>query len=290
MQDEFGYNGGSVPRPWEHFDGRWKAIGSKLANIFGVGDDGMPFRLLDVGSNHGYFSLQAAAQHPRAEVVGIEGSVGVGNGKMGLEGGTDAILGTHGVQTHLHWAGRLGLHNCWVVPEVWDYARVKELTSDGCPICDVLLLLSVVHHIDRLSAAQYAEASMSGLQGFMDLLAKTFILADVVFIELPGQRDLRSAFRTYATPEKILRAAAAASGRQWQFAGPLYAATWFGNRELWQMQVERTEPHASPRPLDDLFSARFNSKDVQPTARSPAELRQAEHRLRRKSRARHRSF
>ena len=64
LRAAFAYDAGSggpssTTRPWEHFEGRWAAIRRSLERAFGAGSGGKPFRLLDVGSNNGFFSLQA---------------------------------------------------------------------------------------------------------------------------------------------------------------------------------------------------------------------------------------
>jgi hypothetical protein len=65
------------------------------------------FSLLDLGSCHGFFSLQAAVGYPNSLVVGVEGSVGVGNGTTGLAGTEDDIISTKAIQTHCRWIDNL---------------------------------------------------------------------------------------------------------------------------------------------------------------------------------------
>mmetsp|Transcript_51619 Transcript_51619/g.83742 ORF Transcript_51619/g.83742 Transcript_51619/m.83742 type:complete len:387 (-) Transcript_51619:156-1316(-) len=251
---DFTYRGGTVPRPWDQFTGRWAAIERRLSEAFGTGSGGKRFRLIDIGSNYGFFSLQTAVHHPRAEVIGVEGSAGVGNGKAGvlpsrsgvLSGAEPEILQTPAVQNQLRWTKRLGLSNCFVAPEVWDLAHIQRLAAKGWPICDATLLLSVVHHIDRLSLNQYEEASFSRTEGFIKLLGTFLRLANLHFIELPGERDLRSVFKAYGpSPKDVLQAAADASGLRWQLTGPLFATRWFGNRELWELRCKDWSPPLS---------------------------------------------
>eukprot|EP00929_Paragymnodinium_shiwhaense_P077373 TRINITY_DN39831_c0_g1_i1.p1 TRINITY_DN39831_c0_g1~~TRINITY_DN39831_c0_g1_i1.p1 ORF type:complete len:305 (-),score=52.40 TRINITY_DN39831_c0_g1_i1:59-973(-) len=223
----FTYKGGRVVRPWEQFTGRWSAISRRLEQLFGSSGGGRSFRAVDVGSNYGFFSLQTALQHPAAEVVGIEGSVGVGNGKVGVtsDGDVSEILQTPAVENYLSWSHRLGLKNCYLAPEVWDMLRVEELGAAGWPICDVCFELSVIHHIDRLSHAHYKQMGWSRSEGFVKLLATFLRLAPVHFVELPGQRDLRHVFKEHGpSPRGVLEAAAAESGLQWQLTGPLFTA------------------------------------------------------------------
>lgn len=253
-EHEFTYLAGSTDRPWNQFTGRWLALQPHLAEMLAACGDERPLRVVDVGSCTGFFALQVAHRHPEADVVGVEGSVGVGNGTVGMAGTARQILRTHAVQTHLRWIRRLGLPNCFVAPEVWDYTRVCELASSGnSPICDVLLLLSILHHIDSVSVQQYASAGLSRLDGIVSLISKVLCLAPRHFVELPNRPFLAAAYDAFQTQRGILEAAAKASGHQWRFRGPIYTAEWFGVRELWLMEVaDQMAPldvHVCPFPL-----------------------------------------
>lgn len=238
-EQDFTYLAGSQDRPWEHFVGRWEAIRPRLSEILARCGTDRPLRVLDVGSCRGYFSLQAAHRHPEADVVGIEGSVGVGNGGAGMQGSVRQILWTPAVQMHLRWIQRAALPNCFVAPEVWDYTRVCSLASGGRPICDAMFLLSVVHHIDSISTRQYEDAGLSRADGTVDLLAKLLLLSPYHFVELPNRPWMAAAYDKYHTHRGILNAAVKASGRAWRFRGPIYQSEWFGQREL--LIIEATE-------------------------------------------------
>lgn len=250
-EHEFTYLAGSVDRPWNHFTGRWEAMKPHLADMLQACGSDRPLRVVDLGACTGFFSLQAAHWHPEADVVAVEGSVGVGNGSAGMMGTAMQILGTAACQTQLRWIGRLGLPNCFVAPEVWDYARVCELASQKRPICDILFLLSIVHHIDSLSVQQYASVGLSRLEGFMDLLAKLLMLAPRHFVELPNKPWLTVAYEAHGTQQAILMAAARATGREWILRGPIYTVDWFGPRELLILEVKE------PMPSVDLHSCSF---------------------------------
>eukprot|EP00913_Durusdinium_trenchii_P016294 g15313.t1 len=84
-EDEFTY----IDRPWPHFVTRWAAIDATLQDAFGEAG----FTLLDLGSCSGFFSLQAAVAYPNAQIVGVEGSVGIGNGTLGVDGSQDGVHG-----------------------------------------------------------------------------------------------------------------------------------------------------------------------------------------------------
>merc|ERR1719482_132758 len=102
-ESEFTYLVNATDRPWTHFNGRWQAIKPRLAEIFRACGNDRPLRLVDVGSCTGFFSLQVAHRHPEADVIAVEGSVGIGNGVVGMAGTVRQILSTPAVMTHLRW-------------------------------------------------------------------------------------------------------------------------------------------------------------------------------------------
>mmetsp|Transcript_36598 Transcript_36598/g.67069 ORF Transcript_36598/g.67069 Transcript_36598/m.67069 type:complete len:393 (-) Transcript_36598:39-1217(-) len=236
-EKEFSYQAGSTGRPWAHFTGRWEAIKPRLAKALSSAPVNVPRRVVDVGSCTGYFSLQVANAHPEADVIGVEGSVGIGNGTVGMAGSVRDILQTRAVQTHLRWLKRLRLENCLISPEVWDYERIEKMSASGRPICDVLLLLSIVHHIEGVAAEQLAAAGYSKTEGFIVLMSKLLLLAPTHFIEMPYRPWLESVYEKYGTQRAILGAAAEATGLEWKFTGPIYQADWFGPREVWMLEV-----------------------------------------------------
>eukprot|EP00913_Durusdinium_trenchii_P020760 g19500.t1 len=59
---------------------------------------------------------------------------------------------------------RLNLTNCVLAPDVWDLTKVAALASQPGYLCDVTLLLSVVHHIDNVSLDQYAAKGLSRVE------------------------------------------------------------------------------------------------------------------------------
>jgi len=242
---EFTYVAGSQDRPWQQFTGRWKAIRPHLERAMQAADSDRPLRIVDLGSCTGFFSLQAAHRHPEADVVAIEGSVGVGNGTIGMAGSVRQILSTGAVSTHLRWIQRLNLPNCFVAPEVWDYSRVCDLVSQGRPIADCMFALSVIHHVDNVSLQQYERAGLNRVDGAIDLIGKMLLLSPRHFIELPNTPWLQEVYDRFHTQRAVLEAAALASGREWSFKGPIYSTEWFGIREVWHLEVKVRMP-----PLD----------------------------------------
>eukprot|EP00930_Biecheleria_cincta_P080469 TRINITY_DN6873_c0_g2_i1.p1 TRINITY_DN6873_c0_g2~~TRINITY_DN6873_c0_g2_i1.p1 ORF type:complete len:483 (+),score=94.07 TRINITY_DN6873_c0_g2_i1:200-1648(+) len=234
-----------IERPWSHFLNRWAAIDFEMRKTF-MKLSG--FTIIDVGSCCGFFSLQAAAGYSHAVVVGVEGSVGVGNGTMGVGGTQDEIIETKAIQTHLKWVQKLDLRNCAVAPDVWDYQRVCALAAQGRYICHAMLLLSVVHHIDNISVDQYAAAGLDRVQGTVSLMANLLQLAPRHFVELPARPWLDHVYIAFVTARAFLDAAAQATGRRWKFIGPLTISEWYGRRELWLIEQEGEEAFAEPLP------------------------------------------
>lgn len=235
---EFSYIG----RPWETFTGRWAAIREAFleehARSWGKPKkfgEAAPFTLLDVGSNNGYFSLQTAAAFPESTVIGIEGSVGVGNGSVGTSRcDWQALSKTDAVRTHLRWIRKLQLENCVVAPEVWDYDSVRSLVESGLCV-DAMLSLSVVHHIDNHSADKQkmpAKGPMR-LKATMDLLSDLLKLAWAHVIELPDRPWLDHVHEAFeGNPQAILEAVCKRTGFQWEMR-KIYENAWIGHRELW---------------------------------------------------------
>lgn len=244
---EFSY----IERPWSHFVTRWAAIDVELEAAYGDS----AFSLLDLGSCCGFFSLQVASGYPQSTVLGIEGSVGVGNGTIGVDGTEDEIVQTKAIQTHLRWIDKLYLSNCLLSPEVWDYRRVCSLAALGRPVVDVLLSLSVIHHIDNISHHQYEEDGITKVQGTVQLVAKLLHLAPRHFIELPDRPWIDHVHNAYTSHRAFLEDAARASGKRWNFVGPLCISAWYGTRELWMMEevgARRGAP-VPPQALRALF-------------------------------------
>jgi len=226
-----------IDRPWQHFVTRWAAIDDGLQKAFGEEH----FSMLDLGSCCGFFSLQAAVAYPNAHIVGVEGSVGIGNGTIGIEGSQEQIIETKAIQTHLHWISRLKLPNCLVAPDVWDFNKVCAMASQKGYLCDVMLLLSVVHHMDNVSFEQYAAKGLNRVEGSLELMAELLRLAPRHFIELPDQPWLQHIYERFGTAVQFLHAAAKISGRNWRFTGPLVVSEWYGRRELWLLEEPEIE-------------------------------------------------
>ncbi|CAJ1394684.1 unnamed protein product [Effrenium voratum] len=239
-----------IDRPWRHFVTRWAAIDAELQKAFGEG----AFTLLDLGSCCGFFSLQAAVAYPESWVLGVEGSVGIGNGTTGIAGTQAQIIETKAIQTHLKWIRQLSLSNCMVAPDVWDYKKVCALAAEKRPLCDVMLLLSVVHHIDNVSADQYAAEQLGQVEGSVQLMANLLKLAPRHFVELPDQPWLQHVYDHFGTGRDFLSAAAEKSGKKWSFTGPLVMSDWYGRRELWLMEEVAQDCQVLTRPeLQALF-------------------------------------
>jgi len=211
-----------------------------------------PFNMVDLGSCCGFFSVQAAAAYPQAFVIGVEGSVGVGNGTTGLDGTQDQIIETKAIQTHLRWLHKLQIDNCLLAPDVWDYRRVCSLAACGRPLADATLLLSVVHHIDNVSAEQYEAAGLDRVQGTVSLMAKLLELAPRHFVELPDRPWLDHIYAHFKSARAFLDAAVKATGKQWTFVGPLVVSEWYGRRELWLIEKARLQAGPMPVPKETL--------------------------------------
>merc|ERR1712190_292451 len=111
---------------------------------------------------------------------GIEGSVGCGNGHIGEtrvgKGFLHTVVRSHGVVTHMSWIAKLGLTNCFVAPEAWDIDHIMLLRQLGFR-ANVMLTLSVAHHIDSVSQPCYQRLGLDGNYGTLRLLEELLQLA-----------------------------------------------------------------------------------------------------------------
>jgi len=253
--EEFSYIG----RPAETFEGRWKAIEAALTARF---ETSGAFSLVDVGSNHGYFSLSTALRYPNSFVLGIEGAVGVGNGTIGTcTRDAGRLVATSAVRTHLTWLEKLGMTNCFVAPEVWDIDSIEQLRTQGFR-ADVMLTLSVIHHIDGICESIYTKRGLSKVEGSLELIAQLLALADVHIIELPGPNWMHHLHKEFVTYEKMLNAAIARHGGMWK-KSRIYQNDWFGMRELWVVEKERRpEANGSPESLRTFFPVLMPGADI----------------------------
>lgn len=220
-----------IGRPAETYEGRWAAIEAAVADRLGNKEDAK-ISVLDIGSNSGYFSLCMARRFPGSEVVGIEGSVGVGNGDLGISTRNPGRLAaTTAVQKHLAWVDKLGLTNCAVAPEVWDLSSVEELAAAGLR-ADVVLHLSVVHHIDNICHEEYRRRGLDLVEGSLHLLAALLRLGDLHVLELPDKPWMEHLHNRFGSAEAIIEAALVRTGEEWT-RRMIYRNTWYGTRELW---------------------------------------------------------
>jgi len=271
-EEEFTY----IERPWSHFLTRWAAMDVEIERTLGPEAS---FSLIDLGSCCGFFSLQAAVGYPQCTAVSVEGSVGIGNGTTGVDGSEDDIIETKAIQTHLRWIDKLQLQNNMIAPEVWDYQRVSALAALGRPIADVMISLSVVHHIDNISVEQYRAERLSKVEGTVRLMSKLLQLAPRHFVEMPDRPWMDHMYDAFGTARAFLGAAASASGRHWSFTGPLCISEWYGRRELWLLEeVGQARPPFPAQGLKALFGRTLGCSQA---AASVAAADQSRHQARR---------
>lgn len=234
-------------RPWETFAGRWRAIHACLveqrnkywnkSRPAGAGSGTYsPFTTLDLGSCGGFFSLQIASTFGEAHVLGIEGSVGCGNGTLGTQTQNwEALCGTSAIKTNLRWIRKLNLQNCLIAPEVWNHARVRQLAESGLCV-DLMLSLSVVHHIDDYNAEQMGlRTKPERTQASLEFLSNLLRLSRSHIIELPDRPWLEHLHDIYHSHQGILEAICARTGIKWEMK-KIFENAWMGHRELWFLQ------------------------------------------------------
>jgi len=236
---EFSYIG----RPWDTFIGRWEAIRRTLLDVLPVGS-AESFRptVIDLGSNNGFFSLQIANVLAGSSVIGVEGAVGVGNGTMGTRTNEWlALCQTSAIQTHLRWVQKTQLPNCFLAPEVWDYDYILSLAERGM-CADLMLSLSVVHHIDEHSASCYLRhpelaSKQNRVEAFLQLMRRLLQLANTHIIELPDSPWISHVHEAFQNdPMKILEAACERTEFSWDMQKIYSSGKWIGHREVWVLR------------------------------------------------------
>jgi hypothetical protein len=154
-------------------------------------------------------------------------------------------MSTDAVITHLSWIAKLGLRNCVVAPEVWDVEHVKRLREQGFR-ADVLLSLSVIHHICRLSEerrqCRRMKAPRWDASQSLRLLVELLHLADVHILELP-EPQLPRLGRTATSTSAVLQEATELVGGAWEMR-LIHRSRWLGERELWL--IARDPPSEKP--------------------------------------------
>lgn len=236
-------------RPWETFAGRWRAIHATLveqrnknwgkpkpAVAGNLQGNFSPFTTLDLGSCNGFFSLQIASTFGESHVLGVEGAVGCGNGILGTQTNNwEALCGTSAIKTHLRWIRKLNLQNCIIAPEVWDHARVRQLAQSGLCV-DLMLSLSVVHHIDDYNAEQMGiNTKPERTQASLEFLSNLLKLARSHIIELPDRPWLEHLHDIYQSHRGILEAICGRTGVKWEMK-KIFENAWMGHREVWFLQ------------------------------------------------------
>merc|ERR1719473_1944859 len=174
-----------------------------------------------------------------SNVVSVEGSVGVGNDNVGrTTADWQKIAETSAIKTHLKWMDTLELTNNFLSPEVWRLDRIEQLKKDGF-FTEVMLLFSVVHHIDGVCEDQYKALGLTPIQGTLRLMASLFALTNVVIVEMPNKPWIAHMHDAYGSQQAILAAGVQETGERWTMQR-VYQNEWFGIRDVWVLcRVDR---------------------------------------------------
>jgi hypothetical protein len=223
--------------------------------------------MTDIGSHTGYFSLNVAQMFPKSNVISVEGSVGVGNDNVGrTTQDWTKIAETGAIKTHLKWMDTLELNNNFLCPEVWRLDRIEKLKKDGF-FTEVMLLFSVVHHIDGVCEDQYKALGLTPIQGTLRLMAALFALTNVVIVEMPNKPWISHMHDAYGSQQAILAAGVQETGERWTMQR-VYQNDWFGIRDTWVLcRVDRITPGLPMRERRAMFPTQLTGRDsVHPAA------------------------
>lgn len=261
-----------INRPLDQFVDRWKALYQVIIREVATPESGKEFLMCDIGSHTGYFSLNVSQHFPASTVISVEGSVGVGNSDVGrTTADWTKIAETSAIRTHLKWIDTLELENNTIAPEVWRLDRIQGLKRDGF-FADVLLLFSVVHHIDGVCEDQYKQLGLNPVQGTLKLMRGLFDLANVVVVELANKPWIQHMHDAYPSQQAILAAACQETGDRWTMQR-VYQNEWFGTRDLWVLcRVDRKTSSLSAAERKKLFPTHLGVGDARaaPVAAQPA--------------------
>jgi hypothetical protein len=275
-----------INRPTDSFVDRWKAIYQVIAKEIGPPEMEKEFIMTDIGSHTGYFSLNVAQMFPKSNVISVEGSVGVGNDNVGrTTQDWTKIAETSAIQTHLKWMDTLELNNNFLSPEVWRLDRIEQLKKDGF-FTEVMLLFSVVHHIDGVCEDQYKALGLTPVQGTLRLMASLFALTNVVIVEMPNKPWITHMHDAYGSQQAILAAGVEHTGERWTMQR-VYQNEWFGVRDTWVLcRVDRITPGLPVAERRKMFPTQLTSREqvrpagavvgdersAQPLARAPEDV------------------
>jgi hypothetical protein len=193
--------------------------------------------ILEIGSNFGYFSLQAAKRFGQGRVFSVEGSYGTGNqGTREVKDGRQ-IQETDGVRKHLSLRNELELANNIVCLGVVDAGTYKRIAEAGV-MFDYQISLSVFHWVVRASRSMGIDPR--------EILADHLRAARTTFIELPDmqqRKPLPGIYREYATIPQAINEAAAAYGLGVRITY-LGSSAWYGTRDTFRIDLD---PAVAPR-------------------------------------------
>jgi hypothetical protein len=261
-----------INRPTDSFVDRWKAIYQVISKEIGPPEMEKEFIMTDIGSHTGYFSLNVAQMFPMSNVLSVEGSVGVGNDNVGKNTPDDwkKIAETGAIKTHLKWMDTLELNNNFLCPEVWQLDRIEQLKKDGF-FTEVMLLFSVVHHIDGVCEDRYKALGLTPVQGTLRLMASLFALANVVIVEMPNKPWIAHMHDAYGSQQAILAAGVQETGERWTMQR-VYQNEWFGVRDTWVLcRVDRITPGLPVAERRRMFPTQLTGRDQVRMAGAPAQ-------------------
>merc|ERR1719160_1256800 len=130
---------------------------------------------------------------------------------------------------------------------------------------DVLLSLSVVHHIDDYSAKEAGISKSAGdkmrrIEATMEFLSNLLLMAPVHIIELPDRPFLDHLHDMFNNdPRSILEAVCHKTGEKWEMR-KIYENAWMGHRELWLLRCPEMQGKANAE-LDNFFPKMIPSDD-----------------------------
>ncbi len=195
------------------------------------------FKLIDIGSNYGYFSLNLANIFPNSQVFSVEGSYGTGNPE------------NKGFNVQIAMKKRFFLYNNFIYDHLFSDDLIREF-NDKSIVFDYQLSLSVFHWIVYLTYGNNGTSS-----AIEEMMINHLKMSEVTFIELPcksQQTSLSPFYENYGSLDDMFISLSKIIPLQFKKLGE---CEWYGKRELFCITLFNHKSTVfTPQQIDTLLN------------------------------------
>ncbi|PTN34155.1 FkbM family methyltransferase [Desulfonatronum sp. SC1] len=200
----------------EHNKYRWDAIVPHI--------DKDCFKVLDIGSNYGYFSLSLASHYPNAQIFSIEGEFGTGNQE------------SKGLKIHHSIKNDHFIYNNFIYNTLLTDDLVK-LFNEKSIVFDYQISFSVFHWIVYL---KYANNGSS--QNIKKMFVDQLKMAKTTFLELPSFGQQTSMSPYYADHDSFDHLFSELNRELPLEFEKIGECNWYGKRDLFHIKLLDCKP------------------------------------------------